>query len=179
MTGFGNTLSRAALGLSQKPRVFVSYHHDNDQNGYSSFTRLFDHAYDIVTDSSLDRKIDSDDAEYVERRIREKHIKGTSLTIVLCGRETWKRKYVDWEICATLYLKHALLGICLPSHVPDPNGKYSVPKRLHQNIERGYAHWIGWTNDPTAFASAMNQARLTAGKTSLIANGEPKMGRNL
>lgn len=178
MTGFGNSLSLAALGLSQKPRVFVSYHHENDQDGYNRFTRLFANAYDIVTDSSLDRRIDSDDAEYVERRIRENYIKGTSLTVVLCGRETWKRRYVDWEICATLYLKHALLGICLPSHIPNQNGNYSVPSRLHQNIESGYAAWTGWTDNPTAFASAMNQARLKASQTSMIVNSAKKLGRS-
>jgi len=46
---------------------------------------------DIFTDKSLERRIDSEDADYLRRTIRENNISGSSLTIVLCGAETWKR----------------------------------------------------------------------------------------
>jgi hypothetical protein len=45
------------------------------------------------------------------QRIRDKHITGTSCTIVLCGSLTPWRKYVDWEIKATLDKEHGLIGI--------------------------------------------------------------------
>lgn len=74
-----------------KPRVFVSYHHRNDQYYADWFTTLFDRTYSVVTDRSLDAGLDSDDAEYIYQRIRDEFISGTSCTIVLCGAETPNR----------------------------------------------------------------------------------------
>ena len=179
----GQSLSAAALSelLRQrvKPRVFVSYHHENDQRWYDEFNRLFSGTYDVVTDRSLDRAVDSDNAEYVERRIRESHIAGTSCTIVLVGAETWKRKYVDWEIHATLYKKHGLLGINLPTNPKQLSGKYTVPSRLHKNIVSGFAGWMQWTNDPAALTAAIDDARNRSSGTTLIVNSDQKMRRNL
>ena len=91
-----------------KSKVFVSYHHGGDQPYYDAFSRTFSDTYDIVYDNSLARQIDSDSPEYVMRRIREEHITGTSCTVVLVGAATYQRKYVDWEIYATL--EKELLG---------------------------------------------------------------------
>ncbi|HOP81030.1 MAG TPA: TIR domain-containing protein, partial [Armatimonadota bacterium] len=133
--------------LVAKRKVFVSYHHGNDQYWYDRFSGLFSDTYDIVYNKSLERRIDSDDPAYVDRRIRENYIVGTSITIVLCGAETWKRKYVDWEIYATLYCEHALLGICLPTALDTGNGK-RAPDRFVENWKTGYAHWMHWSEDP-------------------------------
>jgi len=48
------------------------------------------------------------------RGIRENFITGTSCTIVLCGAQTHLRKYVHWEIKATLDKEHGLIGVNLP-----------------------------------------------------------------
>ncbi len=85
-------------------KVFISYHHRGDQEWSNRFTKLFAEHYEIFYDNSLDGRIRSDDPEYIHRAIREDHIVGSSITIVLCGAETWKRKYVDWEIHSTLHL---------------------------------------------------------------------------
>lgn len=166
------------LRLPQKPRAFISYHHDNDQAWYDRFSRLFSDIYDLVTDSSLDRLIDSDDPDYVMRRIREKYITGTSITIVLCGSETWKRKYVDWEIYATLDKQHALLGIVLPGVTSDYNGRHLVPDRLATSVDAGYANWIYWDEDPNVISTAIDAAKLKSGNTALINNSQEMMKRN-
>jgi len=44
--------------------------------------------YEVFQDQSLDDEVESDDLEYVNRVIREDYIKGSSITIVLCGSET-------------------------------------------------------------------------------------------
>jgi hypothetical protein len=98
-----------------KPKVFVSYHHKNDQWWSDQFSKLFAGSYDMFTDTSIGRRIDSEDPLYQSREIRENYISGSSITIVLIGAETGKRKHVDWEIYATLSKKHALLGIALPT----------------------------------------------------------------
>lgn len=136
------------LGILPKPpvkrKVFASYYHDNDQAYYNEFSRFFSDQYDAIQDSSLDRLIDSDDAEYVMRRIRENYITGTSCTIVFCGPHTRWRKYVDWEIKATLDKQHGLIGIKIPNNIPDALGRCHKPDRLQDNIDTGYAVWTLW-----------------------------------
>jgi hypothetical protein len=161
-----------------KSCVFVSYHHENDQWDYDKFTELFSTNYDIVTDTSVDRKIKSYDSEYQMRRIREDYITGSSITIVLCGKESYKRKFIDWEICATLNKNHALLGIILPDNPITQNGKHLVSARLYDNIESGYAHWIQWTDSPTELVTAIQWSRSLSKKTSLIVNNRDTMKRN-
>jgi MTH538 TIR-like domain (DUF1863) len=87
---------RGALGpLHQtKRKIFISYHHGEDQFHYDVFSSIFHNHYQAVSDNSLDRQIDSDNVEYVMRSIRENYITGSSCTVVLVGRETWGRKYV-------------------------------------------------------------------------------------
>ncbi len=58
----------------RKRKIFVSYHHQNDQWYYNEFSRIFSDSYNVIQDNSLDRIIDSDDSEYVMRRIREEYL---------------------------------------------------------------------------------------------------------
>ena len=78
-----------------KRKVFVSYHHHEDQGFYDAFSKTFCETYDVITDNSLERRIDSEDANYVIRRIREGYVSDSSSTIVLVGKDTWGCKYVD------------------------------------------------------------------------------------
>jgi len=130
----------ALLGVQQKRRIFVSYHHGGDRHWYDLFSKAFCDQFDVVYDNSPERRIDSDDAGYVLRRLRENHITGSSCTIVLVGLETWGRRYVDWEIDATLDKQHGLIGVGLPSLPP----MIGMPARLEDNLRSGYALWIEW-----------------------------------
>src|SRR4051812_21993517 len=98
-----------------KRKVFVSYYHGGDQAYYNAFSTAFCDGYDIISDNSLERRVDSEDINYVIRRIRESYITGSSCTIVLVGKDAWGRKYVDWEIKATLEKEHGLIGVRLPT----------------------------------------------------------------
>jgi hypothetical protein len=132
---------------SQRPvkrKVFVSYHHHGDQVYYDAFCKTFCDTYDVITDNSLERRIDSDDVNYVIRRIREDYVTGSSCTIVLVGKDTWGRKYVDWEIQATLEKEHGLIGVQLPTAPVTPQNTVIVPARLDDNIQSGYALWVSW-----------------------------------
>lgn len=128
-----------------KHKIFVSYHHHGDQAYYDAFSKAFHDTYNVIYDNSLERSIDSDDVNYVMRRIRENHITGTSCTIVLVGAESPKRKYIDWEISATLEKGHALIGVRLPTARLTPDNQYVlVPDRLLDNINSGFASWLTW-----------------------------------
>jgi len=169
----------AELMMASRRSLFVSYHHKIDQAYYDAFSHSFENIYGIIRDNSLDRRIESDDPEYVRQRIRERHITGTSCTIVLCGPETYKRKYVDWEIKATLDKEHGLIGVNLPHNPRNIYGNCFVPNRLYDNIISGYALMIQWNdieNNPTALKKYVELA--IAMSPRLIDNSRPMFWRN-
>ena len=144
-----------------KRRVFVSYHHQGDRSYYDAFSRQFAENYDVVHDSSVERVIGSNNAEYVIRKIRESYISGSSCTVVLCGGQTPGRKFVDWEIKATLDKEHGLIGVNLPTNPTQQNGAVLVPDRLHDNVASGYAIWLQWNEVvlyPTHLAAYIEEA---------------------
>lgn len=166
-------------GMPVKHRVFVSYHHGGDQAYYNLFSEIFHDNYEVISDNSLERKIDSEDVEYVMRRIRENYITGTSCTIVLIGAHTWGRKYVDWEIKATLDKSHGLIGVYLPTAPRDVNNKVVVPGRLLDNIQSGYALWVSWeqlTDNATQLERYIAAAK--AKSSTLIFNNRARRLRN-
>jgi len=162
-----------------KRKVFVSYHHGNDRSYYDAFISAFSNAYDVVHDNSVERAVNSDNADYVIRRIRENYITGSSCTIVLCGPQTPWRKFVDWEIKATLDRQHALVGVILPTNPLNIDNKYTVPDRLHDNIQTGFAIWVDWstfTQSHEAVRQCIEVAKLRS--TQLIDNSRPLRRRN-
>ena len=165
--------------LTPRRRVFVSYHHGGDVAYYNEFSRVFSETYEAVQDSSVDRTIDSDNAEYVIRKIREDYITGTSCTIVLCGAQTPWRKFVDWEIKATLDRQHGLIGVNLPTNPLTGNNKYTVPDRLHDNIQPGYAIWTQWRDIVAGTDYLPQQIELANTRpASSIDNSRPLRQRN-
>ena len=140
------TILGAGLRIAKpvKRKVFVSYHHGEDRNYYESFSRAFHDTYEIVYDNSIERQIDSNNVEYVIQRIRENYITGSSCTMVMVGRATLGRKFVDWEIKATLDKEHGLIGVRLPTAPVTQQNTIIVPDRLHRNIQSGYALWLTW-----------------------------------
>jgi hypothetical protein len=131
----------AKLAKAPKRKVFISYHHGNDQWAYDYFSKTYGEDLELFSDQSLDGKIRSNDTEYVNRAIREDYIVGSSITIVLCGSETGKRKYVDWEIRSTLHQKHAPQEIQrkFPEHqdlIEDLQAANKQLLQLSQTLER-------------------------------------------
>jgi hypothetical protein len=168
----------SGIQISTKRKVFTSYHHGGDQAYYDAFSRTFGTSYDVITDNSLDRAVDSDDVDYVMRRIRENYITGSSCTIVLVGAQSWGRKYVDWEIDATLEKQHGLIGVKLPT-LPVVNNGCMKPDRLQDNIDSGYAVWTWWETiigEPSKLAELIEQAN--AKSALLIKNGRARRLRN-
>lgn len=165
-----------------KRKVFISYHHAGEQPYCDWFQTNLGEQLNMFTDRSLDAPVRSDDAEYVNRRIREDYILGSSVTIVLCGAETYKRKYVDWEIYSTLHHEHALLGVTLPSAQRNAQGQILVPDRLYVNIQSGYAHWIEWNQNwvlyPSSLKTAIEEALRKSANKQFIQNSQEKMARN-
>lgn len=176
----GDPVTNAILAGLLKPvrrKIFVSYHHGGDQVYYDEFSRFFHEQFEAVFDNSLERQVDSDNVNYVMQRIRDNHISGTSCTVVLIGAQTHQRKYVDWEIKATLDKEHGLLGVILPNHQKSIDGKIMVPDRFFENFTTGYALFEHWGNLTVQRLTALIDAAAKTPK-SLIANSAGIKQRN-
>jgi len=156
--------------MGGKRKVFISYHHGGDRAYYDAFINAFSSTYDVIHDNSVDRAVDSSNTDYVIRRIRENYITGSSCTIVLCGEQAPYRKFVDWEIKATLDRRHGLIGVNLPSNPMTINSKLVVPDRLHDNIESGYAIWTNWGSFTQSVQAVQGFIEQANSKSSLLIN---------
>jgi hypothetical protein len=132
--------------LVAKRRVFVSYHH-GDEAEARAFVNAFGGPHGVFTHRGIgltfnDDIIKSTDPEYVMRRIREIYLQDSTVTIVLIGTCTHSRRYVDWEIKASLrqglVTPNGLIGIILPSayrpNLPGIPVFPIVPDRFYTNF---------------------------------------------
>ena len=140
--------------MTDRHKVFVSFHDGDDERYKDAFVGMMEGS--IIDRSVGDGDIDErNKVETILRTIREEFIADATVTVVLVGKCTWQRKYVDWEISSSLRdtennPRCGLLGILLPTH-PDYNqSRYSsnlIPPRLADNCTIGYASMYNWTND--------------------------------
>ena len=149
-------------------KVFVSYHHDNDEEYRNRFDRLFANVYDIMDSRSvmigdIPRGLSTDE---VSRRIRDDYLSHSTVTVVLVGEDTWRRMHIDWEIAATVRDTEAnqssgLIGILLPTHPSfgaDGYFPYTIPPRLHDNVQCGFANLYDWNESPNEVAGWVDSA---------------------
>lgn len=79
------------------------------------------------TDKSLWEKSRSENREALRRLIRD-GMKGTSVTCVLAGADTWSRPYVRYEIAHSLFRKNGLFTVFI-HNVNDPHHGYGAAGR--------------------------------------------------
>ena len=103
-------------------KVFISYHHETDQ-AYKDRLVTFGEQNQIFISRSVDRGDIPDDPNVSDQRIREiirdEYLRDSTVTIVLVGIETKRRKHVDWEIYSSMYdgavnKKSGILVVNLP-----------------------------------------------------------------
>lgn len=165
---------------SHLSKLYVSYHHDGDGHFYREFCRLTAGYYIPVQDGSNERIDGCEDAEQVTANLRENYIADTACTVVLCGLQTAYRRFVDWEIKAGLELSHGLVAIILPENLPDWRGRYSLPARLEENLQSGYAeclHLAQLSRGMRLLGQRIEAAR--AKPARLIKNSSPPLGRGM
>jgi len=158
-------------------KVFISFHSgDNDydpqfgQYWKNRFEKLFVERYEsIVSRSVQDGDIEDDLAvETTRRKIRDEFIADATVTVVLVGPETWKRKFVDWEISSSITNtknnpRCGLLGILLPGF-PGYNeatrtyNPRQIPPRLYDNIKCDFASLHVWNENPDVVAGWIHNA---------------------
>ena len=153
--------------MAVRRKCFISYHHA-DQAYVDAFVKHYDHGQNLFIARGLGASmstdiIDSNDTTYVMRRIRQLYLFDSTVTIVLMGQCTWARRYVDWEIQASLRsgeltTPNGLLGIKLPTFG-------GFPQRFNENLradgapeDSNYTGWIDWTDPETKLLGAIEWA---------------------
>lgn len=139
---------------------FICYHHDRDQD---YLEELRANGADRIFDYSLKKNISDLMNNTIYKKIRQKMYR-CSVTIVLIGKRTGHRKWIDWELWASLrpykhpfdssknFISNGLVGIYLPVN------SHSVPDRLQDNIDSGYAVTIHWEDIDKDLDDAVEQA---------------------
>lgn len=151
-------------------KCFISYHH-SDQDEVNDFIKTFDHDRDVFIARGLGQEmsqdiINSDDTNYVMRQIRELYLFDSTVTIVMLGKCTWARRYVDWELQSSLrsgetVTPNGVLGIKLQSY-PKRGGQF--PNRLNLNLKQSetqagcYARWLDYPTRKDTLAKAIHEA---------------------
>lgn len=159
-----------------KHKVFVSYHHENDQLKADYLRDVYGKDNAIFSDKSLEEALPSSwSNEEILSEIRTKHLADSTVTIVLIGSESAGRKWIDWEINASLRpygsrTRNGLLGIYLPTTT-------IVPARLQDNIDSGYAVTMKWENISWQLESKIQDA-FDNRETQKFDNSRPLRVRN-
>lgn len=173
--------------MSNRHKVFVSYHHALDENYKKIFELRFGNAFGAIVPGSVnDGDIDPNlPTDTIRQKIRDKHLRDTSVTVVLIGAETWQRKHVDWEIGSSIRHteynpRSGLLGILLPTYPRADKSKYNqrtIPPRLHDNIACGFASIHNWSEDAATVQDWIHQAYLRK-STKQPDNSRASFGKN-
>jgi len=118
-------------------KCFISYH-AADKDAVDSFCEKFEGSFIRRGIKMEDDIIDSENTDYVMRRIRELYLQDSTVTIALIGKCTWARRFVDWEIQASLRqpkdaYPNGLVAIQLWQSYK------TLPNRVRLNVDSGYA----------------------------------------
>lgn len=173
--------------MSNRHKVFVSYHHELDENYKNIFALRFGNAFGAIVPGSV--KVGDIDpnlpTDTIRQKIRDEYLRDTSVTVVLIGAQTWRRKHVDWEIGSSIrHTKYnprsGLLGILLPTYPRVDKSKYNfrtIPPRLHDNIKCGFASIYNWSDNPTTVEGWIHDAYLRK-STKQPDNARASFGNN-
>jgi hypothetical protein len=122
--------------------------------------------------------IDSTNTSYVMQRIRELYLKDSTVTIVLIGKCTWARRFVDWEVQASL--RNPADGY--------PNGLVAIqlwesyktlPNRVNLNVDSGYAKFYKYPSSSKALENLIDEAwNARFDKQNLIVNPRDRFKNN-
>jgi len=91
------------MGVNIVHRIFISYHHHGDQAYKDSLLRM-NLDTPVFVDGSVDTGDISDDlpSESIRIKIRDEYLRESSVTILLVGLQTKRRKHVDWEVFSSM-----------------------------------------------------------------------------
>ncbi len=122
--------------------------------------------------------IDSTNTDYVMRRIRKLYLQDSTVTLVLIGKCTWARRFVDWEVQASLRqpkdaYPNGLLAVQLWESYA------TLPDRVKLNVDSGYAKFYKYPKSSSALSNIIDTAwNARFGKSNLITNPQDRFSYN-
>ena len=127
-------------------KTFISYYHDDDQDKVRNIQNIIKN-FKGIEDRSVEIN-DIDDSlpdQTIRTKIRDEYLRDTTVTIVVVGKNTKKRKHVDWEIHSSMYdgSKNKRSGIIIIDTV---NEDISTIPYQELKIYFPGVTWTNWTN---------------------------------
>jgi hypothetical protein len=186
--------------VTPKHKTFISFHHADDY-----YKKHLETQWGEQFDGFVSRSVGDGDinlylpTDRIRQLIRDDFISDATVTLVLVGQGTWRRKHVDWEIASGIRdtknnSRTGLLGLLLPTYsVQLPYGMsasvlkyaengsgynpYTIPPRLNDNIECGFAKIYAWPTSPNNLRQWIHDA-FQRRKTCLPTNGQDSFSNN-
>ena len=172
------------MNFYPRRKVFISYYH-GDQEAVNKFVQDFSDVFipKTVGVKDGDFDFDSTNPEYIMRKIRESKLEDSTVTIVLVGSCTHSRRYVDWEVKASLQQGSTLPNGLIAINLPYMGNEGALPKRVSENVIRdskkndfGYARYYVYPNSKQqlynwiedAYAARTNRAKLIKNPTEMM-----------
>jgi hypothetical protein len=158
-------------------KCFLSYN-SADKSAVDDFCTKYSGSFIRRGMKMEDDIIDSTNTDYVMKRIRELYLKDSTVTIVLIGRCTWARRFVDWEVQASLRnpadsYPNGLVAIQLWDSYT------SLPDRVQLNCDSGYAQFYKKPSSSTSLERMIDEAwNARFDKQNLIVNPRERFKNN-
>lgn len=167
-------------------KCFVSYHAE-DMDEVEGFIEKYSTEFipRCIGITEEDDFVNSTDDEYIKRRIREKYLSDSTVTIVLLGECTWARRFVDWEISSSLRNdpKNKRSGV-LVMPLPSMNNRAKLPARIADNYIEGdtaksYTLYHSYPSTKSALRSSIQSAfDARSDSTKIMKNSRDLSRRN-
>jgi hypothetical protein len=158
-------------------KCFISYN-AADKDAVDKFCENFSGSFIRRGLKMEDDIIDSTNTDYVMQRIRSLYLKDSTVTIVLIRRCTWARRFVDWEVQASL--RNPADGY--------PNGVVAIqlwdsyktlPNRVSLNVNSGYSKFYEYPKSSASLENMINEAfDARFDKQNLIDNPRDRFSNN-
>lgn len=158
-------------------KCFISYH-AADKAAVDAFCKKFRGSFirrGIQMEGDI---IDSNNTDYVMQRIRQLYLQDSTVTLVLIGKCTWARRFIDWEVQASL--RQPKDGY--------PNGLVAVklwesyaklPNRVRINVDSEYAKFYKYPTSSTRLSNMIDEAwNARFDKAHLIENPRDRFSYN-
>jgi hypothetical protein len=156
-------------------KCFIS-HHRADAAAVDRFINRFGASRFIKRGVTMPEEvIDSKNTDYVMRRIRELYIRDSTVTIVLVGKCTWARRFVDWEVQASLRQPNpnGLLAILIDERIRPP-----LPNRVQLNKDSGYAAYHFYPDSSAVLGDWIETAYVVRTRVNLVKNPRERFSYN-
>lgn len=158
-------------------KCFISYN-SADKDAVDEFCEKFSGSFIRRGLKMEDDIIDSTNTDYVMQRIRSLYLKDSTVTIVLIGKCTWARRFVDWEVQASL--RNPADGY--------PNGVVAIqlwdsyktlPNRVNLNVNSGYSKFYKYPASSASLEKLIDEAfDARSNKQNLIVNPRERYTNN-